>query len=125
MKLLFYMDFTQFKRSGVSISGVCYVALPFGPAIDRWQLLLAWLEEERAITVESNDEGHDYLFTESDFDATVFAERELQVVGDIVSRLGSVTAKSLVNKSHAEDAFTKTESGQLISYEHALTLTVS
>lgn len=44
-KLLWLVDFGHFRRQRISITGLAYARLPFGPVPDHFQILLGSLEE--------------------------------------------------------------------------------
>jgi len=50
MKLFFYSDFYHFKNNGVSISGLRYAHLPYGPMVNNYNTLFTWLEWQKAIS---------------------------------------------------------------------------
>ena len=46
MKLLFYADFSHFKKYSVSITGARYARLPYGPVPDQFEKWLAFLTSD-------------------------------------------------------------------------------
>ncbi|KUK41537.1 MAG: Transcriptional regulator, XRE family [Clostridia bacterium 62_21] len=127
MKLLWYADFLHFKRHAVSISGARYAALPFGPALDKWELCLGVAAENGAVAVEPVFEPETareavLVRAEGEFDATLFTPEELATLEEVGRRLGRLSAKALADLSHKEDAWALTDRGKIISYEHALRL---
>ena len=52
MKLLFYADFSHFKKYSVSITGARYARLPYGPVPDQFEKWLAALLMEDSLQVE-------------------------------------------------------------------------
>ncbi|MCK9525578.1 MAG: type II toxin-antitoxin system MqsA family antitoxin, partial [Limnochordia bacterium] len=76
MKMLFYSDFLYFKENGISISGLRYAHLPYGPAVDGWNTMLAWLERERVIELTPTEQDWD-LITSSWASEVALKESEL------------------------------------------------
>lgn len=128
MKLLWYADFVHFKRHAVSISGARYASLPYGPALDDWLLCLQAAVDAGAVTVESailsDGSEADLVCAETGLDEHIFSEEELAAMQEVAGRFGGLSTKKLVELSHKEDAWKLTPRGRVISYEHALSLTI-
>lgn len=128
MKLLWYADFLHFKKHAVSISGARYASLPLGPALDDWLLCLQSAVDADAITIESliftNGNDVDLVYAKSELDDQIFSKEELATLQEVATRFGKLTAKKLTELSHKEEAWRQTATGRLISYEHALSLTI-
>lgn len=128
MKLLWYADFMHFKKHAVSISGARYASLPYGPALDDWMLCLQAATDTGAVTIESlilsNGNEADLVCVETEPDEHIFSEEELATMREVAKRFGKLSAKKLTDLSHREDAWKRTPTGQPISYEHALSLTI-
>lgn len=117
-KALFYLDFIHFKRYGKSVTGVRYVHLEYGPCPDQYQNLISELLSEGALV----SAGHHVLKSAGKADLSVFDDTEketLQIVADLAKKDGG---KKLLQLSHEEQAFKKTEPLQYISYEFAIAL---
>ena len=129
MKLLWYADFMHFKKHSVSISGARYASLPYGPALDDWPLCLQAATDAGAVTIEtlilSNGNEADLICAETELDDHLFAEEEFATLQEVAKQFGKLTAKKLTDLSHKEDAWKLTPRGHIISYEHALSLTIT
>lgn len=123
MKLFFYSDFYHFKNNAVSISGLQYAHLPYGPVIDNYTTLLSWLEFQDIIKVTPTDTetGWELISSTSKVESILEPE-EIKTLEHVIKRFGNLTAKELSDYSHEEKAYTKTTNGQLISYEFAFDL---
>lgn len=123
MKLFFYSDFCHFKNYGVSISGLRYAHLPFGPAIDNYDILITWLKVQDAIELTPTRINAEYewesITTTRQMEGALSKE-EIDTLTEILNKYGRLTANELSDHSHSEKAYTETEVGQLISYEYAL-----
>lgn len=118
-KLLFYADFLHFKTYAVSLTGLRYAHMPFGPAPDKYHSFLAFLLERNLVETEEVvfDCGSGERFsskTEADF--SVFEESELRCLLHVKATLGNMSATDISDYSHKETAFKKTKNGELISY---------
>jgi len=121
-KLLFYADFLHFKRSGYSISGCNYRAIPYGPVPSHFRELFGILETEKYIQIEEelSDSGHmgERFLAIQDFDASLFSEEELNDMKEVVENLGELKTQDLIHLSHEEDAWQKNEKErELINYQ--------
>lgn len=123
MKMLFYSDFLHFKENGISISGLRYAHLPFGPAVHGWSTMLAWLEREGIIELSPTEQDWD-LITSSWVCQVALEESERQTIERIMQKLGKLSARELSDLTHLEKAYKETEKGDLISYEYALELNI-
>lgn len=52
MKLLNYSDMIFYKENGVSISGLRYVHLPFGPVPENFDMLMEKMAEDKIAHIE-------------------------------------------------------------------------
>lgn len=121
-KLLFYSDFLHYKRSGYSISGIAYRAIPFGPVPAAYAKLYVKLQDDQYANVdliEFNDGNYgEAISPTTKFEADAFSETELKTLADVVGKFGTCTTKQLVNTSHQEKAWQENEgTHSLISYQ--------
>jgi len=127
-KLLFYADFKHFKDYAVSITGCVYAHLPYGPAPEKYDVLLAALQYgERTILLEERDfPGYvgEVVIATTPPDISLFRPSELRVLAEVKERIGDLTAKQVSDLSHKEKAYTCTASGDLIPYSYAEELTI-
>ncbi len=130
-KLLFYADFLAFNHRGRSITGAAYRRVQYGPVPAQYGGLEDALEADDWITVEEGEfeNGNTYNGLTSgpaadrggaDLDAD-----ELRVLEFVVEQLRDLTSKALSARSHQEDAYTQTADKEIISYEHAATLSLT
>lgn len=119
-KLLFYADFKHFKDYAVSITGSIYAHLPYGPAPERYDLLLAALEyEDRSILLEERTFPTyvgETVVTLQPPDLSIFRTSELRVLAEVSHRFQDFTAKQMAEYSHQEEAYSQTRNGELIPY---------
>jgi len=125
MKHLWYADFLHFKTHSVSISGARYAALPYGPALEQWDLCLKAATETGSVSIEPvfiGDWEAEVVKAEADFDRNVFSPEELATLEEVAIRLSGFNAEALSKMSHNEDAWRLTPKNKIISYEYALSL---
>lgn len=119
-KLLFYADFKHFKDYAVSITGAVYAHLPYGPAPERYDLLLAALEyDDRSILLEERTfPGFvgETVVTLRPPDLSIFRPSELRVLAEVSHRFQDFSAKQMADYSHQEEAYSQTNNGDLIPY---------
>ena len=127
-KLLFYSDFLNFKQSAVSMSGAPYLAFERGPVPRHYDWITEALEQQGDIrTVEwtSGDKSGEIVKSTRSADTSIFSESESRVLAFVRDRFAAATSKELMELSHAETAYSRTDSKQMISYLWARELSVS
>jgi putative zinc finger/helix-turn-helix YgiT family protein len=128
-KLLFYADFKHFKEYAVSITGVRYARLPFGPVPDRYEYYYAALiHEEKAIGVNEVIylDGHcgEEFSAEREPNLSLFSDSELKILATVKEFFQDFNAKTISEFSHEERGYCETPTGKLISYEFSEELKV-
>jgi putative zinc finger/helix-turn-helix YgiT family protein len=128
-KLLFYSDFKHFKEYTLSITGVRYARLPFGPVPDNYDYYFATLiHEEKAIRVDeviySENASGEVFYSERMPDLSIFSDSELKILASIKEHFKDFSAKMISDFSHQERGYKETPTGRLISYDYAQYLQV-
>ena len=127
MKLLWYADFAHFMQHSVGISGAAYAHLPHGPALNHWDAILAALTERDVVAIRTvfgpTWEG-EQLVAKAEVDLRGFSADERATLEFIATTLGDKSATALSDLSHTELGYRLTSNAELISYEHALTLSL-
>lgn len=123
-KLLFYADFGHFKKTGYSISGARYCAIPMGPVPDEYRILNDLLVQQgylEQIYAERGEEMFEAFQPPSSqrADTSVFSASELEVLNLTAKHFQYVKTADLIERSHEElgwidNAATKSP----ISYQH-------
>lgn len=127
LKLLFYADFKHFKEHTVSITGLRYVHLPYGPVPDNYDYYLATLQKQGALRVAEKLVGE---YSGEEFaagvepDLTLFAEAELETLRLVRDRFKKFSAARISRQSHDEVAYKDTAPSDLISYRYAERLSI-
>lgn len=128
-KLLFYADFLMFKQSCFSISGVRYKAIDMGPVPHNFQSVFEFLANEGEIDICYTQFPQGYTGeqfkarSDRPFNADLFSEAELEVLERISSVFKSTSTNNIIELSHSEEAWKKSEKDKsIISYEDAFSL---
>ncbi len=127
-KLLFYLDFKHFKDNIVSVTGLRYAKVPFGPAPDKWQHYFALLIDEGALRSEEifydEDVTGEKFISQKRPDRNIFSDTELMTLISIKKYFHGWTAKRISEFSHNEKGFKETLQGKFISYIYAKNLQI-
>jgi uncharacterized phage-associated protein len=105
-KLLFYADFLNFKENGLSITGLSYRAIQYGPVPSFYENVYTSLENESYIHsnwVKGQNGGGVEIFELADgFDLRLFSEKELRIINFICEQFKETPSWDMVEKSHSE-----------------------
>jgi DNA-binding transcriptional regulator YiaG/uncharacterized phage-associated protein len=121
-KLLFYSDFLHYKRTGYSISGIAYRAIPLGPVPSEYDKLYVKLKDDELAKIDfvEFDDGNygETVTAVKKFDNNAFTERELSTLQDIVGKFAVYSTSKIVHISHKEKAWLENKpKHELISYQ--------
>lgn len=122
-KLLFYADFGHYKRTGYSISGARYCAIPRGPVPDEYRTLNDLLVQQGYLEqayAEMNDEVFEAFlpYQSRPVNLGVFVQSELEVLQLAVSTFRYVKTSEIIERSHDELGWIDNEANKApISYQ--------
>ena len=122
MKLLNYSDMIFYKENGISISGVRYAHLPYGPVPENFDILLGTMAADHIAHIEvSYDNGYEkhQVIPEEEMPKGVLSEDELAVMERIYKKFAGFGSVEISNYSHKEKGYTETKKGEIISYSYA------
>lgn len=119
-KALFYADFKHHQLYGVSITGARYVHLEYGPCPKQYENLIDFMIQDGSLI---QAEGHT-LKNKKSANLDIFGDSEKEVLKFIVSLSKPDGGKKILEMSHQEDAYKKSKSMALISYEFSKHLKV-
>ncbi len=114
-KALFYADFKHFQLYGCGITGARYAHLEYGPCPQQYENLIYFMIHESEL-IRSG--GHTLKSVEK-ANLSLFGDSEKEVLELIANLVKSDGGQKLLKLSHQEDAYKKSESMALISYEFA------
>ncbi|QUL99296.1 MAG: DUF4065 domain-containing protein [Candidatus Fermentithermobacillus carboniphilus] len=121
-KLLWLADFTHFSLEGTSITGLAYVRMPYGPAPDKFQVLLSLLQETGCVDIVTQELGEysgDLIRPNKTPDLGGLSASEKAVLNAVVRRFGSSTSKELSDLSHGEVLWQSRPDGATLPYTEA------
>lgn len=122
MKLLNYADMIFYKENGISISGVRYAHLPYGPVPENFDILLGTMEADHIAHIEVfYDNGYEkhQVIPEKEMPDGVLSDAELEVLDRIYNKFASFGSVDISNYSHRERGYVETKKGEIISYSYA------
>ncbi len=128
-KLLFYSDFIFFKKTGFSISGMKYRAIPLGPVPDAFNTIFEYLLKHEIIDIDYiafKDGGIGEQFKPikgSNCNERLFSGDELIVMNQIIERFKNTSSKEIIEISHTEKAWiANKDQKKLIDYVYSFDL---
>jgi uncharacterized phage-associated protein len=128
-KLLFYADFSMFKETCFSMSGLRYKAIDMGPVPNNFQSIFEYLANKNEIEIITTEfsngyTGEQFIAKNSrPFNAELFSELELKTLETVVNKFKDTSTNQIIELSHLEEAWKKNaHSKSTISYEYAFEL---
>lgn len=128
-KLLFYADFSHYKQTGFSISGVRYRAIDMGPVPNNFQSIFEYIQSSNKIEIENvfidNDITGELFKKQADytFKQELFSESEMEVLEKVADLFKQTKTREIIEMSHEESAWKETiQTKSLIPYSYAFEL---
>lgn len=122
MKLLNYSDMIFYKENGISMSGLKYAHLPYGPVPEHFDMLLGKMEADHIAHIEViYDNGYEkhQVIPECDMPKDILSQEELDVLQRIFVKFKDFGSVDISNYSHNEKGYNDTKQGEIISYSYA------
>ncbi len=122
MKLLNYSDMIFYKENGISMSGLKYVHLPYGPVPDNFDILLGKMASDRIAHIEvSYVNGYEFhhVIPECDVPEGILSDAEVEVLERIYEKFKDFGSADISDYSHKEKGYSSTKKGEIISYAYA------
>ena len=122
MKLLNYSDMIFYKENGISISGLKYAHLPYGPVPENFDMLFGKMTADHIAHIEVfYDNGYEkhQVIPEFDIPDGVLSEEEMDVLERIYVKFKDFGSVDISNYSHKEKGYSSTKQGEIISYSYA------
>jgi len=113
-KVLFYCDFTAYKYHGVSLTGLTYRAISYGPVPAQYEKLYIKLCDDQVIAIhnlliKSTGDYADLIRPNHKFDEKDFQQWEIDILEKVAATLNSKSTKQIVDLSHKETAWLENE----------------
>lgn len=122
LKLLNYSDMIFYKENGLSMSGTCYIHLPYGPVPKDYDILFGMMAADNVAHIEIVfDNGYEkhQVIPESDVPEGVLSDVEKNVLDRVYNRFVDFGTVEISNYSHNEKGYSSTKQGEVISYQYA------
>ena len=123
MKLLNYSDMVFYKENGISISGLKYAHLPYGPVPDNFDIILGKMAADHLAHIEVIYDGayeKHQVVPECDAPEGVLSDSEVEMLNRIYEKFKSFGSVEISDYSHKEKGYNATKTGQIISYAYAM-----
>lgn len=122
-KLLFYIDFVNYKLFGFSITGLSYRAIDYGPVPTFYDNIYTYFENEGIISSkwikDAVGAAKETFETQAAFDAKLFTPEELIVIEGIRETFKNTSSWDLVDLSHKERGWIELHPNrEIINYQH-------
>ena len=122
MKLLNYSDMIFYQENGISISGLKYAHLPYGPVPDHSDMLLGKMAIDHIAHIDviyvGAYEKHQVV-PERDMPEGVLSELEIAVLNRVYEAFKDFGSSAISEYSHREKGYRLTKPGEIISYAYA------
>ena len=128
MKLLNYSDMIFYKENGLSISGLKYAHLPYGPVPDNFDMILGKMAADHIAHIEVFYDGsyeNHQLVPECNVPEGVLSDEEIEVLTRIYEKFKNFGSAEISNYSHKETGYNATKTGQIISYAYAMDINLN
>lgn len=122
LKLLNYSDMIFYQENGISISGLSYIHLPYGPVPQHFDILFGMMAADHIAHIEVVfDNGYErhQVIPEIDFPLETLSNEELKVMERIYEKFADFGSVEISNYSHQEKGYSSTTQGEVISYAYA------
>ena len=123
MKLLNYSDMVFYKENGISISGLKYAHLPYGPVPENFDIILGKMAADHLAHIEVIYDGayeKHQVIPECDVPEGVLSDSEVEMLNRIYEKFKSFGSVEISDYSHKEKGYNATKTGQIISYAYAM-----
>jgi len=122
MKLLNYSDMVFYKENGISISGLRYAHLPYGPVPENFDILLGKMVSDHVAHIEVfYDNGYEkhQVIPECEVPDGILSADEIAVLERIYDKFKDFGSVDISDYSHKENGYRSTRQGEIISYAYA------
>lgn len=119
-KLLYFIDFDFYERYEEQLIGAVYIKNRYGPTPTHFKKLVEEMEDDGSLESVSSKY---FKYKQTKYlprrmpDLSLLSARELQMIDEVINRLGHMTATQLSDYSHGDTPWLGAEEGGEISYE--------
>jgi putative zinc finger/helix-turn-helix protein, YgiT family len=118
MKLMWYADALSYKRRGVAITGLVYLALPMGAVPIGHDFII----DLKDVPCEEVDMGITYAYSFSlngDASFPALSEDDKEILDVVIDKLGKMSKDEIVSFMHKERAYIETPPREVIQFNYA------
>lgn len=125
MKMLWYSDNLNYKRSDLSITGLVYSALGMGAVPEGSEQIvdLEGVNFEEVQYDHIDNTGYRFYPAE-DFEIKTLTDKEIETLDTIIAEVGHLNTEEIVKKMHDEEAYKYTARNDVIPFIHAENLSI-
>ncbi|HHY12629.1 MAG TPA: DUF4065 domain-containing protein [Firmicutes bacterium] len=123
MKKLWYCDMLHCKRHGKSITGLVYVALPMGAVPEGHEQIVRLDGVKFDVVRYGAAEAYKFRPVEG-FEIRKLSNSEIETLDKVISELGDLNTREIIDRMHQEDAYKLTELYDIIPYSYAKQLSI-
>lgn len=122
-KLLFYADFLSYRQNGMSITGLSYKALEYGPVPERWDRVYSQFDEVTQEPRCFKEKEGTVLVSDKIADMSLFTEGELMLLDEVCTKFADYSSSEISDISHEEKAWLECNDGhKRIPFRYAFDL---
>ena len=118
-KLVYYLDFLNYREREVSVTGDDYYNRQFGPVPDSINAVLNDLMQDDKIIIKNESYGGISFKTKTKPNMSVFSKEEQELLNDICKEFKNYDTEKIVAQTHLEAPWFYSKPGQKINYEYA------
>lgn len=128
-KYLFYIDFLCYNENSLSVTGLRYAKYKFGPIIEEkgYEDILN-LSSDKFYKEEQESNSFDsYIIkikSNKNYDLSMLKNYEIDAIDMVIEKLKDMSCRQISELSHTEDAWIKTETNELISFDYSEKLSI-
>jgi len=119
-KLLYFIDFDFYEKYEEQLMGAVYIKNRYGPTPTHFKKLVEEMEAEGSLESVSSKY---FKYAQTKYlprrmpDLSLLSARELQLIDEVINRLGHMTAAQLSEYSHGDTPWLGAEEDSKINYE--------
>lgn len=118
-KVLFYLDFASYRDRGEGFTGLRYAKAEYGPVPDQYELIMAALVDDEALSLHEQGEGQ-VVVARRGADLSAFSPSEVTLLDAVCAFANTFASTSALSEfSHGEPGWKDTELGGFIGYGYA------
>lgn len=123
MKLMWYADALSYKRRGVAITGLVYLAMPMG-AVPVGHDSFISLKNIPCEEVDMGETNAYHFYLEDVSSCPALSDADKEILDIVIAKFGKWTKSQIVSFMHKEQAYIETAPREAIAYKYAESLQI-